>query len=394
MLEKTKFLLNQAFLSFKRRRRLTIPLTFGITISFILIIGLSAASETYYRDTASAFDHYSKGLVIVQKGTPFINGLPVQSVITLEIVKEISDIEILGSWGELAWVPERNEESIIGDIILGIGNGSFGNPAYSFVTGLRIEKGGQFPSWDKHDVVIGKNTRAHRNYGFVGTEWDIRDLEFNVSGIISSVEVIPARYLMMSLNSFRNITTIKTHVNMIFATPIIGKSIEDLEIKIETEFPSLNALNQLERDRLLSSLIRSIREFTTYVSYLSAFASIVFTMIFSKLSIDLRRREFGILRALGARKGDTAFQFISEIGIIGLIGAFIGTIVGIILASVALFDVLNSVNLRDIWLTEIHILENMPWAWPFFTLIFIIFGGGGSMIYFANKAPIVSFFQD
>ena len=152
----------------------------------------------------------------------------------------------------------------------------------------------------------------------------------------------------------------------------------------------MNALNQTERDEVLASLLGSIKDFTDYVVYLTGISSVAFTAIFAKLTVDLRRREFAILRSIGAKPRTLYIQYLSELGMLGLLSATIGMIGGIITSSIALFNVHeNARDLSELWAVEKHILQSIPWFFPIVVLVGLVFGAGGLMIFLLNKKSII-----
>ncbi len=69
-----------------------------------------------------------------------------------------------------------------------------------------------------------------------------------------------------------------------------------------------------------------------FVALSTAALGIVNTML---MSVTERRREIGILRALGAEEGDIRFLFLVESGLIGAIGAALGVVLGWVVARIA-----------------------------------------------------------
>jgi ABC-type lipoprotein export system ATPase subunit/ABC-type lipoprotein release transport system permease subunit len=106
------------------------------------------------------------------------------------------------------------------------------------------------------------------------------------------------------------------------AVPAVTAAIEELELQVQSLEAILDVANQVLA--LLQALLGSVGALALLVAALG----VANTMM---MAIYERTREIGVLKALGASAGEIRRMFTVEAGMIGLIGGFLGLIVGALL---------------------------------------------------------------
>jgi len=101
-------------------------------------------------------------------------------------------------------------------------------------------------------------------------------------------------------------------------TPL-AKQLEDMGYKVQTLLSMVDLANRMVA--IMQTMLASVGALATFVASLG----IVNTMI---MAIYERTREIGILKALGASRGDILRLFMTEAGLIGLMGGIVGLILG------------------------------------------------------------------
>jgi len=61
-------------------------------------------------------------------------------------------------------------------------------------------------------------------------------------------------------------------------------------------------------------------------------------------SVLERRKEIGIMKAIGAKNSDIFYQFFIESGLLGLIGGIVGVILGLIIGSLGIIGINNFIG--------------------------------------------------
>ena len=130
-----------------------------------------------------------------------------------------------------------------------------------------------------------------------------------------------------------------------------------------------------------SKIIQAVLGGIGSITLLVAAIGIINTMI---MSIYERTKEIGIMKVIGATFGDIRLMFLTEAGLIGLMGGVIG-----ILLSFGISHLLNQVGAAylDGYLTTISLIP--PWL-VLFAVAFSIMIGLVAGIYPANQAVKLS----
>ncbi len=333
-----KYILSRSFQHLTRNRTLTIILCVGLITSFSLISGISGSVIKYKQDAIETFDTYNGKLVLVERGVTFINGLPINSEINKNVEDSIAQLKDIEGFASLIWSPKADQgSSVLGDLIIGIGNGSFGEPAYDFFLNAEIE--GRFGRYNMSEVVIGKGTSFYTRGERVGSFISLDNQEYLITGLIRAKSTVMEKYVVMSQADYFKIFQDTGSVSMIVVSPKKGVSLRDLESEIEKEFPDLNALNQTERDILLEGMVKSINDLTTYVAFTAFVSSLIMVIIFSQLSLRIRKKEIGIKRAIGTSEEFLMLEIFSEYFILVGFASIMGTIIGVISASYGLYRI-------------------------------------------------------
>ena len=104
-------------------------------------------------------------------------------------------------------------------------------------------------------------------------------------------------------------------------TEVVGENIEDT-------FEDFNAITDLELSRQVGQMVNNIRFFTVGIAAIAAIVGglgVMNTMIMAVLE---RRREIGLMKALGATNRMIMTQFLTESALLALIGGIGGLVLG------------------------------------------------------------------
>lgn len=242
-------------------------------------------------------------------------------------------------------------------------------PEYAETTGMRVEEGGRFLNgvdmdMSKSVVVIGSSIKNTLFAGVnpIGKEIKVKSSYFTVVGVVEAkifskaTESFVAEdinfdiYLPLSTargffgeitlikNNFWDRTWIEFHrfivkirdTNQIVATSsLIDQILESNHKKVDYEIlVPLNLLKQEEhRSKIFSIVLGSIAAISLIVGGIGIMNIMLAT-------VTERTREIGIRRALGAKRRDIIYQFVTEAVILSATGGFIGVLVGVIIPAI------------------------------------------------------------
>ncbi|MDD4049973.1 MAG: FtsX-like permease family protein, partial [Candidatus ainarchaeum sp.] len=210
--------------------------------------------------------------------------------------------------------------------------------------GKELLRGKYIDSDKSNEIIIGYDLFASDEYfGKIiklGDSIEISNNNYKVVGILDDTgNVNNDRKIYMSLENLREISNAgEKEVDEIYAfakeTSDIEKTGEKIEESLEkfrdqedfvVTTPVKEAENRAQTLEAVSIVVVGIAT----ISLLVGGIGILNSMYTSVLE---RRREIGVMKAIGARREDILGIFLIEAGIIGLIGGIIGTIGGFLIA--------------------------------------------------------------
>ena len=254
-------------------------------------------------------------------------------------------------------------------------------PGYQFVRNFPIGSG-QFISpghvQSRSEVAVLGSTVAETLFGFrdpVGQTVRINGRQFNVIGVLESqgggpqglfddqilVPITTAYYRLASQRTAQggvNVQTVNVQVGS-------GAAMDDAVQEIATVLRLRHRITG-EDDFTISSQQETIETLEdtqeAFVVFLAAIASIsllvggIGIMNIMLMSVTERTREIGIRKAMGAKRRDILFQFVSEATLLSLGGGGVGVLLGIVLSRVLDGRSLGGQNFQTAFSGDIAVL--------------------------------------
>ena len=209
---------------------------------------------------------------------------------------------------------------------------------------LYISKGRDLVPTDDHKVVIGSDL-VKKLDAKVGKIIKLRDEDYEVVGIYEKTFSTPdtsafipfknGQSLMLSDQPeiIRSNVKVESLVYDFVVYPMPGVNPDELAKKIEAEVNGITAIGpKAFQDQIASTvkIFTSIIYGIGAISLLVGSLSIINTMT---MSISERIKEIGIKKALGAKPRSIMAEYLTEAGIIGLVGGLIGIGFGVLIAN-------------------------------------------------------------
>jgi len=209
---------------------------------------------------------------------------------------------------------------------------------------LTLSKGRELTATDDHKVVIGSDL-VKKLDAKVGKNIKIRDEDYEVVGIYektfsspdtsASIPFKNGQALMLADQPelIRNNLKANTLVYDFVVYPKTGVNPDELSKKIQAEVKGVSAIGpKAFQDQIASTvkIFTSIIYGIGAISLLVGSLSIINTMT---MSISERTKEIGIKKALGAKSSSIMAEYLTEAGIIGLLGGLFGIGLGTLIAN-------------------------------------------------------------
>ncbi|MBL7206077.1 MAG: ABC transporter permease [Candidatus Aenigmarchaeota archaeon] len=315
-----------AFKNITRQRTRTILTTLGIIIGIAAIVALGSISEGINQYITASLELSAGKIIIQQRGSGGFQGGFAGSDITdddleelgsIDGVKEIVPMNLYFSMGRgMSFGP--------GMVIAGI------DPERSeFLVGENIEmhEGREMEGGETGVMMLGFVFAEQRDLG-VGDYFELKDMEFEIIGILEKIEN-PNVDDSASVNivDIQELMGVDTY-QMAYVVPFDIRDAEAIAEEIENSYEKLSATTPVELARQVGEIITQIRLFTLGIGGIAAVVGglgVLNTMIMAVLE---RRREIGVMKAIGATKRRILMQILTESAMISLIGGALGLAIG------------------------------------------------------------------
>jgi putative ABC transport system permease protein len=130
-----------------------------------------------------------------------------------------------------------------------------------------------------------------------------------------------------------------------------------------------------QRQETFSAMVGAFRLNLEALSLMALFVSVFLIYNTAMFAVVSRRRDAGILRSLGASRGEVAMAFLAEIALFGILGGLLGSLFGYLLSR-ALTDIIGgTISTLYFFLRP----TPMPWSW-WIPVAGVIVGLGASLL--------------
>lgn len=317
-----------------RRKVRTSLCVLGVALGIMLIVAIGATTTRYMEVLKEMNVFYSGNVVVVAKGSIFIQALPIASSLLEDTVNEVRAVEGVKAAVPMLFVIDSSASGGIPQ--LAPLNISVGVPVgnWSVLVGSTpLKPDGRWPSTDsgEKEVVVGRGLAQLYNLT-VGSEIKLQNQDFKVVGVLDKGSVLLSRMIIMPLGVAQNVYNYPMRINMMVVKPQSNVTQEELGNRIEVEIPAVEALTREERDETIEPLIRDVETWNQGIGGVLFLISMVIVMTVAMMNISERRGELATMDAIGAPKGTIMRMVITETGLIGLFGGIAGTLLGVVAA--------------------------------------------------------------
>jgi len=194
--------------------------------------------------------------------------------------------------------------------------------------------------------LIGNNIAYSEDFDKkmnVGSKIKINNQEFEVIGILKKASSFQINQVyILPREDLEQILGIKNEYDIIVAEVEDKDKIQEVAEAIKVELRKMRNLKEGEEDFTVETPIQALASVNTILNLINIVVAgiagislvvggigIANTMYTSILE---RRKEIGVMKAIGAKNSDIAWIFLIESGLLGLVGGIIGAIIGLSLA--------------------------------------------------------------
>ncbi len=218
-----------------------------------------------------------------------------------------------------------------------IGTNSPGNALVGGANGGGTEKltsGSSFSPTSDSDVALVGQTLATKNKLTVGSTFTVYGKTITVVGIYNSGSTFANSDVLMPLATVQTLASAKGQVTD--ATVVVNNisNVSSVTKAITAKLGSKADVTSTEATVATElAPLNSIKTISTYTLFGAVIGAAIILLLSMLMIVRERRREVGVLKALGAPNRSIIGQFIAESTTFTVLGAIVGFIVGILLSS-------------------------------------------------------------
>jgi len=301
----------------KLRSMLTV---LGIFLAIASIVALGSISEGINTLVEKQLEFAAGFIHVAEKGQQSMNNGPTtESNIDIETALAIAHTEGIEEYSLITYdmVPE-----------LGF-----------FVMGMELDKldllnadnlkflEGNWPAEGEQGLVIGYSIAEMKKLS-LGDYITIKDDDYEIVGILEETRSMMDFIIMGSYKELSASFDKTDKVSKIILKPQDISNARLISDEIESEFDTVEALTPEDTVKRAGEAIWQIRIITLAVGFIASIVAsigIINTMV---MSVSERKRELGIMKALGAKRRTIAWQIIGEAIVLSIIGGVLGLIAG------------------------------------------------------------------
>jgi putative ABC transport system permease protein len=361
-----------AFKNILRQKTRTILTTLGILIGIGAIVALGSIAEGLDAAVQSGLELTAGKITVIEKDAgmfgmmgefddedvEILDGLSgVEDVVPMSYHIEGFDMSMSFSWQAIGIEPEK-VEYFIGENI-------------EFESGRKLEEGESFTA------VVGKTVADNYNLE-AGDFFTIEEEDFEVVGVLELTNIQDIDMgVIVPLEDIQAVTGEETYM-AIYVIPDDVKDTERVAEDIEDASDKFDALTTTEMARMASTIVDQIRIFTFGIGAIAAFVGGLGVMNTMIMAVMERRREIGVMKAIGATNRMVLQQIITESAMI----SFLGGVGGILLGMLGALIISNVIGAGAITAT---VTPGLALTGLSFALFLGIIGG----LYPARKAAMI-----
>jgi putative ABC transport system permease protein len=221
--------------------------------------------------------------------------------------------------------------------------------------GFEIKEGKLLEEGEIGKILIGKNIAEGKDFDkeiFVGKNLKINGKDFEVAGILGTTMNFQLNNVVFMFEEDMNkLLGIEGEYDLIVAQVEDSDDLEEIAKRIEEKLrqdrkekigeESFSVETPLQAFSAVNTILNVINLIVVGIAMISLFVGGVGIANTMYTSVLERRKEIGVLKAIGAQNKDILGIFLIESGLLGLVGGIIGALIGLG-AAIGISNIANS----------------------------------------------------
>jgi len=322
----------------------------GILIGILSVVSLISLGASLKSAVSAQFGISSTEIISIRAGSVSGAGPPGTGVTKYLRESDVAAIEKLSgvdyAFGRIVSTQreEFNDQTNFG-LVFSVPDGKKREFSYRAMD-FKIEKGRFLKDSDSKKVVVGYNFYSGKEIFKkplnVGAKIKIGGEKFEVVGILKKKgSFIWDNAIMMNEKALRKLSGYEDRVDIIVAKVKDKSQIEKTSKEIEKLMRKRRDVKKGEEDFEVSTpqamlekvndVLNGVSIFIVIIASISILVGAIGIINTMTTSVLERKKEIGIMKAIGAKNSQIFLQFLIESGLLGLAGGIVGVIFGLLI---------------------------------------------------------------
>jgi putative ABC transport system permease protein len=303
------------------RRKLRTALTIiGIVIGILALTVMGSMSEYFNGLIDNAVNLLGNNIVVSPKSNDFESILTTNDERRVRRIVGVSDV-----------IPIANDTiEELGGVSFGVPEIVYGVPpdhSGTLFPTITLKKGRWLQRGDEYETVVGSQLAKKRNLD-LGSTIRYRDHDLVVVGILNETQTTPDNIAMVNLDTVRRLIKAPELIAAMYVVPENPARVDQIAQNIRDNVDNVQVFTPKEAAAQAQQALAVFNVILVGGAVLAVFVgglAVINTMI---MSVNERRHEIGLKKAVGASDGEIVREYLTEAALIGLVGGVIGLILG------------------------------------------------------------------
>jgi len=343
----------------------TILMIIGIILACNGIIVVKLMTERYSRISSSFFTPFSEYNQIIERGTDYVQLLPISSSIDQNKQTEIEEIFNVNTIPSLLVSNNMEITSFKASYIMGVNLEEMS----ILLENMQLNSG----SWPKNskEVIVGDFLANNENITLFNET-------FQIVGSIAPSYSFLDQMIYIDLIELQILAGLPNRISVIFIPNEVEEQITLIE-EFETDFPQLDLLTVNEMDDIKGGISAYVDNISFVLSSFSTISALIFIFSIETINVYTKKKDFDLFVILGTPKKKILGLLLGESIFLISLGLILGLPLSLFSYSLILTRMLQSIgqsNFNAVFMNEIRVLmNNVPIMTLFSTSIIIILFG-------------------
>jgi putative ABC transport system permease protein len=314
-----------------RQRQRTILTLVGIAVGIAAIVALGSVAEGLDVMINEELQIIAGKIIVYEEGAGMADFYMSSNLTNddIDVISGISDVEeavpiIFHMEGGIDMADMMDASSFV--YFMGI---DMDKVEYLIGENIEMESGEIIRSGDRGDVLLGINAATLLNLE-VGDYVELNDVEYRIAGILEETGVSDIdQSITMNIGELQdNLET--DSFQMMYVIPDDITQVDEIAKEIEDTDDRYVTLSGTDMARQMEEMVDQIRFYTTGLGAIAAVVGGLGVMNTMIMSVMERRKEIGLMKAIGATNRLIIRQILTESAVLSLIGGVAGIILGLL----------------------------------------------------------------